>query len=58
MAKTEAQIRATRKWENENYDKVTVYVPKGIKEQIKLTGSTYNSFILEAINEKLERDGK
>ena len=35
---TEAHIRATEKWEKENYDKVLVRFPKGTKERIKETG--------------------
>lgn len=61
MAKTEAQIRATRKWEDANYDVYNVRVPKGTKERIKALGETLNGFSAKAILDALdmiERDGK
>lgn len=61
MAKTEAQLRATRKWENNNYDIVAVRLPKGTKARIEALGESYNSIGVRAIlNEldKLEKDGK
>ena len=33
---SEAHMRATAKWEKENYDKVLVRFPKGTKEKIQL----------------------
>lgn len=59
MAVTEAQKRATAKYEKKNYDKVLTRFPKGTKEKIINTGAdSINSFIIEAVNEKLEREGK
>lgn len=52
---SEAHMRATAKWEKENYDKVLVRFPKGTKEKITETGSSLNGFIVTAVNEKLER---
>lgn len=52
---SEAHMRATAKWEKENYDKVLVRFPKGTKEKIAQTGSSLNGFIVSAVNEKLER---
>lgn len=52
---SEAHMRATAKWEKENYDKVLVRFPKGTKEKITKTGSSLNGFIVSAVNEKLER---
>ena len=52
---SEAHIRATAKWEKENYDKVLVRLPKGTKEKITNTGNSLNGFIVSAVNEKLER---
>ena len=46
---SEAHMRATAKWEKQNYDKVLVRFPKG-------TGSSLNGFIVSAVNEKLERE--
>ena len=51
---SEAHIRATTKWEKENYDKVLVRFPKGTKEKITNSGAkSVNSFIVEAVQEKL-----
>ncbi len=49
-----AHIRATTKWEKENYDKVLVRFPKGTKEQITSSGAkSVNGFIVDAVKEKL-----
>ena len=53
---SEAHMRATAKWEKENYDKVLVRFPKGTKEKISKTGSSLNGFIVSAVNEKLEHE--
>lgn len=51
-----AHIKATTKWEKENYDKVLVRFPKGIKEEITNSGAkSINGFIVEAVKEKLNR---
>ena len=52
---SEAHMRATAKWEKENYDKVLVRFPKGTKNDISSSGAKYiNSFIVEAVKEKLK----
>lgn len=49
-----AHIRATAKWEKENYDKVLVRFPKGTKEKIINAGAkSVNGYIVDAVNEKL-----
>ncbi len=53
---SEAQMKATAKYEKENYDKVLVRFPKGTKERIQATGETVNGFIVSAVNEKLENN--
>ncbi|RKI81350.1 hypothetical protein D7V83_12745 [bacterium 0.1xD8-71] len=53
---SEAHMRATAKWEKENYDKVLVRFPKGTKEKITNTGNSLNGFIVSAVNEKLDRE--
>lgn len=53
---SEAHMRATAKWEKENYDKVLVRFPKGTKDKIVNTGNSLNGFIVSAVNEKLERE--
>jgi predicted HicB family RNase H-like nuclease len=59
MAYSEAQKRATMKWDKENYDRVYLTVPKGMKQQIEAVaqeqGMSIRSYILEAINEKMGR---
>ena len=50
---TEAHMRATAKYEKENYDKVLIRFPKGPKERIKNTGNSVNGFTVEAVLEKL-----
>ena len=53
---SEAHIRATTKWEKENYDKVLVRFPKGTKDKIIESGAkSVNGFIVEAVQEKLSK---
>lgn len=59
MPVTEAQKRATAKYERENYDKVLTRFPKGTKERILKTGAgSVNGFIIAAVNEKIAREGQ
>ena len=57
MAYSEAQKRATMKWDKENYDRVYLTVPKGMKQRIEAVaqehGMSIRAYILEAINEKM-----
>ena len=54
---SEAHMRATEKWEKENYDKVLVRFPKGTKDKILSSGAkSINGFIVEAVQEKIESD--
>lgn len=60
MAKvTEAQKRATAKYNAKAYDRIELRVPKGKKEEIKMTaeehGETVNTLINRAIDRELER---
>ena len=57
---TDAQRRASLKWEQENNEKITVKLRKGIdpsKEQIRAAaaraGMSVNAWIIEAITDKL-----
>lgn len=55
---SEAQKRATMKWDAENYDRVYLTVPKGMKQEIdefaKANGyESMRSFIIDAIKEKM-----
>ena len=54
---SEAHMRATAKWEKENYDKVLVRFPKGTKDRINATGAkSVNGFIVNAVQEKLDTE--
>lgn len=53
---SKAQQKATAKYKKENYDNVSVMLPKGTKDKIKEKGETINSFINKAVAERLERD--
>ena len=56
MPVTEAQKRATAKYEKENYDKILTRFPKGTKERILSTGAdSINAFIIQAVNTDLDR---
>lgn len=59
MAVSEAQKRATAKYEAKTYDQVKFKVYKGQRETIKAFaeahGYSMNSFILEAVTEKMEQ---
>ena len=57
MPVSEAQKRATAKFEKERYDKILTRFPKGTKEKILSTGAkSLNSFIISADNEKIEKE--
>ena len=53
---SEAQRNAVRKHDREKVDKVTVRLPKGTKDQILSTGQAVNSFVIQAVMEKLSLD--
>lgn len=61
MAYTEAQKKATMKYMKNNLDDIKIRVPKGrreeLKENVKALGFTsFNAFVVEAIEEKIERE--
>lgn len=55
-----SQIRATTKYNAENYDKITLRVRKGERDLIQdhsaLTGESTTAFIVRAIREQMARD--
>ncbi|WP_440336296.1 Arc family DNA-binding protein [Megasphaera sp.] len=55
----ESRKRANMKWLKENYESITIRVPKGTREQIKKwadsTGLSMASYIQEACKEKAEK---
>lgn len=55
-----AHMKATKKYEDLNYDKVLVRFPIGTKERINKAISnvgTTNNYIQQAVFEKLKKDG-
>jgi predicted DNA-binding protein len=50
MAVSQAHIRATRKWEKENYWKFTMRLPKDYEQRVKATGKSISGFIREAVD--------
>lgn len=62
MAYTEASKNATMKYMKKNLDDIKIRVPKGTRDEYKTAAaalgySSFNSFIIQAIEEKLEREG-
>ena len=59
MAVSDAQRRATAKYNAANYDRIEIKVPKGNKEIIAqaaaAAGQSVNAFINEAIKEKMNK---
>ena len=56
------QIKYQHEYNKKNYDRIEISVPKGkkavIKEAAKAGGQSVNEFISQAIDERMERDGK
>ena len=59
MPKTEAQIRATRKYDEKKYDRINLLIEKGKKAEVKAftekTGESLNGFIKRAIDDAIEK---
>lgn len=57
---SEARIRANNKYNAKAYDRVNIAIPKGRKEVIQAhaaaQGKSVNGYVVEAIDEKLNRD--
>lgn len=62
MAVSKANQRAVAKYVSSHYDEIKVRVDKGerakIKEHADKFGESTNGFIIRAIKETMERDGK
>jgi hypothetical protein len=53
---TDAQKRATAKYEAANYDKILTRFPKGTKERIAATGAeSLNSYIISCVLSSLDQ---
>lgn len=61
MTGKEAQKRLEKQYKRqnehikENYDRVSITLPKGTKDRIKATGETINAYISRIVLEDLER---
>lgn len=59
MAITEAQARATRKYQDRVYKRVSLVIPKELngmlEERLKKTGETKNRFFTRLVEEELDR---
>lgn len=53
---SDAQMKATAKYEKENYDKILVRFPKGTKDKIKMQSDSVNGYIVDAVIEKLNQE--
>ena len=57
-----SSTRAKNKYNAKAYDRIALQVKKGQKDKIKThaesQGKSLNGFVNEAIDEKIERDGK
>lgn len=56
--KSTAQIKATEKWEKENYDKILLRLPKGTKERIQSVSDSVNGYITQSVLSSLQIDEK
>ena len=60
MAVSKAQQKATAKYENKNYDKFLVRVPKGKKQAIediaKAQGESINGYVKKALKGQIKQD--
>ena len=58
MGYTEAQMRATAKYNKKNYDRIEIKVKKGEKEKIKQytenKGKSLNMYIIELIEKDMK----
>lgn len=57
---TEARKTGNRKWDAANLDRVSIAMPKGKKDEIKLaavaSGESMNQYIIGAIEQRIQRD--
>lgn len=62
MAYSQAQNKATQKYQKKAYDRVVYRVPKGyldgtLKVVAAAMGESVNAFIQKAVDERIEREG-
>jgi len=60
MTVSEAQKRATTKWEAKTYDRILLRMPKGKRDRIKAAadaeGKSVNGFIMDLIDRAIHYD--
>ena len=61
-AYTEKKKISNKKWDSENLDRMSIALPKGMKDQIRehaaaMGDKSANAFITRAISETMGRDG-
>lgn len=61
MPVTEAQQKAVNKYLRNTFDDIKIRVPKGTREEYRTAAaalgySSFNNFVVQAIEEKLERE--
>ena len=59
MGWVENKLARTKEYNKANYEQIKVQVPKGTKEKIKAAaeaaGKSMTSYIMEAVNEKMNK---
>lgn len=57
---TEAQKKSAKKWDAANLDRISIALPKGRKDDIKTAataaGESMNQYIINAVDQRMERD--
>lgn len=59
---TEARKEGNRKWDAANLDRISIALPKGKKDDVKAAatavGESMNQYIINAVEQRMERDGR
>ncbi len=62
MARTQAEDKAIKKYEQEKLDRVLLRMPKGKKEQVRLCAQKHNesvnAYLNRVIDEAIAKDGE
>ena len=60
MSYSEAQKRATMKWDAEHYDKIQITAPKGFKARLtnaaESAGKSTRQFVIDALMEAISKE--
>lgn len=57
MTYSEAQKKASRKYNEKNYERLYITVPKGLKARIEKTEKSINGYVNNLIMEDLQKKG-